>query len=330
MPMTARKKMSMTSASLVDSASSRLLWSNVIYVSGAALTLLAAMLVFIERRLIAAGIRERTTLITEWAVIGAAIISFFGTIGAVRYGSLVSHLKDDDLAAYEASAQVQIAQANRDAANANSVAGIAYKNAADANNHLADANSKAADANKQSADANKKAAEANATSQRAELDKTKILNDNLKLQQQIEQEQNSRQKIEQRLAPRNLNGAIQQAMIVQLRPILPRDVDIVLYAGNPEADNLSHQIAWVFQQVNWGFHFAQPMGGSAQGIRIEYDGQDKTTTKAANIIAASLKSSGLEVNALSPNLLPFMDELGAYTSDGKAGSAKIRLIIGSK
>ncbi len=110
---------------------------------------------------------------------------------------------------------------------------------ADANNHLADANSKAADANKQSADANKKAAEANATSQRAELDKTKILNDNLKLQQQIEQEQNSRQKIEQRLAPRNLNGAIQQAMIVQLRPILPRDVDIVLYAGNPEADNLS-------------------------------------------------------------------------------------------
>lgn len=103
----------------LDSASARLWWSNAVYVSGAALTLLAAMLVFIERRLIAAGIRKRKILITEFIAVGAAIISLTGTIGAIHYSNLVSHLKDIDLDAYKTSAIVQISQANKSAATAN-------------------------------------------------------------------------------------------------------------------------------------------------------------------------------------------------------------------
>jgi len=64
-------------------------------------------------------------LVTEWAAIFAAIISFFGTIGAIHYGNIVSHLKDNDLNAYEISAQVQIAKSKKDAASARSVAEIA-------------------------------------------------------------------------------------------------------------------------------------------------------------------------------------------------------------
>jgi uncharacterized cupredoxin-like copper-binding protein len=113
----------------LDSASARLWMSNAAYVSGAALTLLAAMLVFIERRLIAAGIRERAMLITEFVAVGAAIISFAGTIGAIHYGNLVSHLKDVDLATYKVTAGVQIAQANNDASKALSDVATANKKA---------------------------------------------------------------------------------------------------------------------------------------------------------------------------------------------------------
>ena len=38
----------MTFLSSLDSASSRLNWSNIVYVAGAALTLVAAMVVFVE------------------------------------------------------------------------------------------------------------------------------------------------------------------------------------------------------------------------------------------------------------------------------------------
>lgn len=109
-----------------------------------------------------------------------------------------------------------------------------------------------------------------------------------------------------------------------------RDVDIVLYAGTSEADNLAHQITWVFGQLNWPFYFYSPMGGSARGIRIECDKADKTASDAATVMASALKSSGIEVTVF-PNLLPMMQEIGAYAAtDGATGSAKIRLFIGAK
>ena len=82
----------------LDSASSLLRWSNAIYLVGAALTLLAAMVVLIEKRLVASGRRERTTLLTEFIGVFVAIVSLVGTYGAVHFGDVVSHLKDVDLA----------------------------------------------------------------------------------------------------------------------------------------------------------------------------------------------------------------------------------------
>jgi len=71
-------------------------------------------------------------LITEFVAIGAAVVSLFGTMGAIKYGNIVSSIKDADLAAYKVSAGVQIAKAQKDAADADKAAGDANKSAADA------------------------------------------------------------------------------------------------------------------------------------------------------------------------------------------------------
>lgn len=103
----------MSAASPLDSASHWLTWSNGLYVGGAAMTLATAMLVFYEKRAIAAGKRVRGFLFTEILVFFAALVSLCGTIGAVHFGNVVSHLKDSDLAAYEKQADVKIAAANQ-------------------------------------------------------------------------------------------------------------------------------------------------------------------------------------------------------------------------
>lgn len=123
----------MTFASPLDSAARWLNWSNGLYVTGAVLTVFSSMLVFYEKRQIEAGKRVRGFIATEFAVFFVAILSFVGTIGAIHFGKTVSRIKDADLAQYEVTAQVQIAEANTTAEIASRQAGIANQKAGEAN-----------------------------------------------------------------------------------------------------------------------------------------------------------------------------------------------------
>lgn len=290
----------------LNSASSRLLWSNVVYVAGAALTLVAVALVFIEKRLIAAGIREKTMLITEWVAIGAAIISLVGTVGAVHYGNVVSHLRDVDLATYKAGMSLQIAQEER----------------------------RVADANKAASSANKEAADANVKAGKAVLDKVAILNENLKLKSQIEQERTARMQIEQRLAPRQLTHQQQLILEGQLRKYPPQNAEFVVYQGNPEADFLAGEIRWVIGNLKWKCATVEPIGGSMKGIRIEYAGaEDGVPGQVARDFYTLFRNSNIGFAGPFPNMMPLQKEIGGVVVAG-AGPPDphptIRIIIGTK
>lgn len=120
----------MTNAPL-DSASSWLTWSNVVYVGGAVLTLAAAMHVLYEKRAFADGKRKKDSFLSEAMVIVAATVSLIGTIGAIHFGDVVGKIKDDDLARYKKSADLSIAQLTKDAATANQKAQEAENRAED-------------------------------------------------------------------------------------------------------------------------------------------------------------------------------------------------------
>lgn len=94
----------------LDSASSWLTWSNVVYVGGAVLTLAAAMHVLYEKRAVIAGRRTKESFISEALVILAATVSLAGTIGAIHFGNVVSKLKDDELAMYKKAADLRLAE----------------------------------------------------------------------------------------------------------------------------------------------------------------------------------------------------------------------------
>jgi hypothetical protein len=121
----------------IDSASSLLNWSNAVYIGGAVLTFAAAAHVLYEKRAVILGRRARESVIAEASVIGAAAISLIGTIFAVHFGNVVSHLKDVDLAAYQEQARVEIAKANASAAQANQRAQEANQKAQDAKDETA-------------------------------------------------------------------------------------------------------------------------------------------------------------------------------------------------
>lgn len=290
----------MSPASPIDSASSWLWWSNFVYVGGAVLTFVAAMLVFVEKRLIASGKRARAMIITEVFAIAAAILSFTGTCGAIYFGTVVSHLKDDDLAAYKASARVQIAQANDHAAQANAVARVA---------------------NQKAADADKRSAEANVTAKTAVLDKTKILHDNLVLQSELDQEREAR-------SPRHLGLSRQQKMLRLLAKVKPQSVTFVVYPGDPESEQLAREMAWVFQQIHWPFSFVEPLSGSMQGVRIEFDDKDHEAAEAEAVIYNAFVKASLHP-AVIPTLPPIMTEIGSYTGNAHVGG-NIRIFVGTK
>lgn len=116
----------------IDSASKLLAWSNRIYVFGAILTFTSAAMVLYEKRSKNQGREVRWGLATEIIVIVAAFICLCGTIGAISFGNIVSHLKDIDLASYKKSADLQIAQANESARKAEQDAGISNQKAEEA------------------------------------------------------------------------------------------------------------------------------------------------------------------------------------------------------
>ncbi len=103
----------------LDSAARSLTWSNRIYIFGSLLTLASAAMVLYEKRSKKQGVELRWGLATEIVVIVAAFVSLGGTIAAISFGNIVSHLKDIDLDSYKTAAGIKIAQANADAAEAN-------------------------------------------------------------------------------------------------------------------------------------------------------------------------------------------------------------------
>jgi hypothetical protein len=119
-------------ASPLDSASRLLDWSNVLYVGGAALTVASAMYILWENRAIASGKRVKFYLLSEFIVALAAAASLIGTIGAIHFGNLVSHIKDDELSHYQAQAKIDIANAESAAATANATARTADRKAQEA------------------------------------------------------------------------------------------------------------------------------------------------------------------------------------------------------
>jgi hypothetical protein len=119
-------------ASPIDSASAWLNGSNVLYVAGAVLTLAAAALVLVEKRAVLAGKRAKETFRAEASVVLAALVSVLGTIGAIHFSNVVSHLKDLALQQYQQEAGIRIAQAKLAAATADQKAEEA-RNKADQN-----------------------------------------------------------------------------------------------------------------------------------------------------------------------------------------------------
>ncbi len=132
----------MATTSPLDSASWWLTTSNVLYITGAVFTVLTAAWVVYETRAVALGRHAKFFLLSEIAGATSALICLLGSIGAIHFGNVVSHLKDVQLATYEKSADERIAAANEEAADANKAAGLANKQAGDANKAAADANVK--------------------------------------------------------------------------------------------------------------------------------------------------------------------------------------------
>jgi hypothetical protein len=113
----------------LNTASSLLCWSNVLYVVGAILTLGTSALVLFEKRLAGKGVEIKHSVRNEVFFVASAVICLAGTCGAIYFGGRVSDIKDADLAAYKKTADGQIAQANKDAAKALSDAATANQKA---------------------------------------------------------------------------------------------------------------------------------------------------------------------------------------------------------
>lgn len=133
----------------LPTASSLLSWSNRLYVTGSFLTLASAAVALYEQWSKNQGRLAHWKHRTHIFVIIAAFLSFSGSVLAITFSNVVSHLKDVDLATYKKQADVQIAQAEKDAANANQDAEADKKANLQLQNDLAqhESNEKALDAN---------------------------------------------------------------------------------------------------------------------------------------------------------------------------------------
>jgi hypothetical protein len=267
---------------------------------------------------------------TEILVIVAAFLSFTGSIAAISFGNIVSHIKDDDLDAYKTSAGLQIAKADQDAAKARYDAASASKNAGEAQTKAEQARQHAEAIRANAEEARQNSLKAEAEAQKAVLDKERILHDNLELQRQVEDEKMARLQLEQKIAPRELTKIAQDRLIAELRPLKLKEVEFVTFTGNAEASNVASQLQYAFETVGVKISLYSPLSGSLQGIIIEYDMNDASASKGARSLADALTASGMQ-QILSPNLPPIGTQLGAYTSsNGASGTAKIRVFVGSK
>jgi hypothetical protein len=121
----------------------------------------------------------------------------------------------------------------------------------------------------------------------------------------------------------------QNNLITQVNLVAGTSVDFVIVSGNSEAQNLAGQIAFAFQVDKIEFHMLYPIGGSFQGVEIEYEPTDQNAEKIAKAIHDALQQSQIS-NELVANLPPMDKQIGAYSSDGKGGKGKVRIFVGNK
>jgi flagellar biosynthesis GTPase FlhF len=272
----------------LDTASSLLLWSNVIYVVGAVLTLGTSALVLFEKRQAGKGIEIKHSVRNEVFFVTSALICLAGTCGAIYFSNKVSDIKDTDLAAYKTSAGLQIAQSNKDAAKAISDAATANKSAEE---------TKQANLRLQSEltkhEGHEQEAEAKLAAQNKE---TSDFAHSLQQQQATMQEQ---AKVSPQLTPYQI-----QALANVLRPFAGQDVSLHITSDTVVA-RLGATIHMAFDQAGvTAKSYSADMGALYQGVSVAvHDPND--VPPIANALIIGLRQAGIDVHPVAaPQMVP--------------------------
>ncbi len=286
-------------ASPLDSASHWLNWSNIIYVGGAALTVIAAMWVLYEARAVATGKREKYFLVSEFFAAGAAIISLIGTIGAIHFSNKVGQYKDADLKTYQTQAQVQIQQAKTDAAKAVKDAAVANQKAQEAGDHAAivDAQNIALGGQVGKDAATARAAEAALDAKNKE---TSDFAHSLQQQQGVMAEQ-------AKVSPQLTDFQIQQLAIL-LKPYAGSPVDINQTAETV-VGRLASAIHAAFNIAGVKTNHRTMMGALYQGVSVGVHAPTDVPP-IANALVMGLRQAGVDVH---PVAVPDQVKAGGVT-----------------
>jgi hypothetical protein len=273
--------MSMLANLSPDSAAHLLTWSNRLYVGGAVLTFASAAMILYEKHSKNRGFPLKWELRTEITVIVAAFICLVGTVGAITFGNIVSHLKDDDLAAYEKAADLKISQANQVAATANQSAAVANENAL----KVAQENIKLGGQVSTDADT-ARAAEAAL----AKADKeTSDFAHSLQQQQGVMAEQ-------AKLSPQLTDFQIQQLASL-LKPYIGAQVDINQTAETV-VGRLASEIHAAFNIAGVKTNHSTMMGALYQGVSVAVH-DPKDVPPIANALVMGLRQAGIDVHPVA-------------------------------
>ncbi len=271
----------------LDSASHLLRWSNIVYVAGAVLTLSSAALVLYEKRSKSKGVSQRWSFKTEILVIVAAFVSLIGTIGAIYFGSVVSHLKDMDLAKYKITADAGIAQANKDAAVANAIAQQAKSQAEEtskANLQLQIELTKHEE--------HEQVGEAKLAAQNKE---NYDFSHALAFQQQTMEQQ-------MHVSP-ELNDSQIEAIAAILKPFAGQEI-IIHRTADTVVGRLGRSLAIAFTMASIKFpHYSIDMDQLYQGVSVAIH-SPQNVPPLANALISGLRSSGIIVNPVALDTVP--------------------------
>lgn len=272
----------------LNTASSLLLWSNCIYVTGAVLTLTSAAMVLYEKHSKSQGQALRWGLTPEIVVIVAAFICLCGTVGAISFGNMVSHLKDVDLEAYKTSARLQISQANTFAATANQKAQEAREAAAKVEQENALLGS---------------SVERNAEiARKAESDLAKANKETSDFAHSLQQQQATMQ--EQAKVSPQLTAYQIQVLASVLKPFAGQDVSLHVTADTVVA-RLGATIKMALAQAGVTTkYYSTDMGALYQGVSVAVH-DPKDVPPIANTLVMGLRQAGIDVHPVAaPQMIP--------------------------
>lgn len=271
----------------LDSASHLLRWSNIVYVAGAVLTLSSAALVLYEKRSKSQGVSLRWSFKTEILVIVAAFVSLIGTIGAIHFGSVVSHLKDTDLAKYKTTADAGIAQANKDAAVANAIAQQAKSQAEETSKANLQLQIKLA-----KHEEHEQVGDAKLAAQNKE---NYDFSHALAFQQQTMAQQ-------MHVSP-ELNESQIEAIAAILKPFAGQEI-IIHRTSDTVVGRLGRSLAIAFTMANIKFpHYSIDMDQIYQGVSVVIH-SPQNVPPLANALISGLRSAGIIVNPVALDTVP--------------------------